>query len=113
MATAQDSAGWPTFLRSLIARGLSGVQLVISDARIGLVNAIGAALPGASWQQADTDAIQAAQIRHALDALEAKFPTTTAHLDVAQGDVPVGAVLAEQNNESSIHHSSGRDQERW
>jgi transposase-like protein len=41
-------ASWLAFLRSLIARGLSGVQLVISDAHTGLVNAIGPVLPGAS-----------------------------------------------------------------
>lgn len=38
VATAEDGAGWPAFLRSLIARGLSGVQLVISDAHAGLVD---------------------------------------------------------------------------
>ncbi|GAA3214847.1 hypothetical protein GCM10020256_15970 [Streptomyces thermocoprophilus] len=32
VATAEDGAGWLAFLRSLIARGLSGVQLVVSDA---------------------------------------------------------------------------------
>lgn len=53
-ATADDGAGWPAFLRSLIAPGLSGVQLVISDAYMGLVNAIGATLPGASWQRCRT-----------------------------------------------------------
>jgi transposase-like protein len=51
VATAVDGAGWLAFLRSLITRGLSGVQLVISDAHMGLVNAIGATLPGASWQR--------------------------------------------------------------
>ena len=35
-----DSAFWLAFLRSLNARGLSGVELVISDARQGLKNAI-------------------------------------------------------------------------
>ncbi|WP_267906112.1 IS256 family transposase [Streptomyces broussonetiae] len=54
VATAEDGAGWLAFLRSLIARGLSGVQLVISDAHMGLVNAIGATLPGASWQRCRT-----------------------------------------------------------
>jgi putative transposase len=39
------------FLRSLTARGLSGVRLVISDAHRGLVSAVGAALPGAGWQR--------------------------------------------------------------
>lgn len=54
VATAEDGAGWLAFLRSLIARGLSGVQLVISDAHAGLVDAIGAVLPGASWQRCRT-----------------------------------------------------------
>jgi putative transposase len=50
VASAEDGAGWLAFLRGLVARGLSGVQLVISDAHPGLVAAIGSALPGASWQ---------------------------------------------------------------
>src|SRR5881392_2055000 len=54
VTTAEDGAGWLTFLRSLTARGLSGVQLVISDAHTGLVNAIGAVLPGSSWQRCRT-----------------------------------------------------------
>jgi transposase-like protein len=54
VATAEDGAGWLAFLRSLIARGLTGVQLVISDAHAGLVDAIGAVLPGSSWQRCRT-----------------------------------------------------------
>jgi transposase-like protein len=38
-------------LRSLVARGLAGVKLVTSDAHPGLVDAIAATLPGASWQR--------------------------------------------------------------
>ncbi|GAA4491144.1 hypothetical protein GCM10023094_55450 [Rhodococcus olei] len=38
--------GWLAFFRSLVARGLSGVRLVTSDAHAGLVSAIGATLPG-------------------------------------------------------------------
>jgi len=52
--TAEDGAGWLTFLRSLTARGLSGVRLVTSDAHAGLLAAIGATLPGASWQRCRT-----------------------------------------------------------
>ena len=54
VTSAEDGAGWLSFLRSLTARGLSGVQLVTSDAHRGLVDAIGAALPGASWQRCRT-----------------------------------------------------------
>ena len=38
----------------MVARGLSGVSLVTSDAHRGLVEAIGATLPGASWQRCRT-----------------------------------------------------------
>lgn len=44
--TSEDGAGWLAFLRSLVSRGLSGVELAISDAHEGLKGAIGAALPG-------------------------------------------------------------------
>jgi Transposase, Mutator family len=40
--------------RGLVAHGLSGVQLVIFDAHHGLIEAIGAALPGAAWQRRRT-----------------------------------------------------------
>ncbi|GAA2924357.1 hypothetical protein GCM10010478_26030 [Streptomyces erythrogriseus] len=114
VATAEDGAGRLAFLRSLTARGLSGVQLVVSNAHAGLVNAIGATLPGASWQRCRTHYARAllsqvpksaqpwvatllrtvfeqpdtdavkAQLRHVLDA---KFPKAAAHLDTAQHDL--------------------------
>jgi putative transposase len=52
--TSEDGAGWTAFLRGLVARGLSGVQLVISDAHEGLKAAIAAVLPGSSWQRCRT-----------------------------------------------------------
>jgi transposase-like protein len=52
--TTEDGAGWLAFLRGLVARGLSGVQLVISDAHPGLVDAIGSTLVGAAWQRCRT-----------------------------------------------------------
>jgi putative transposase len=54
VTTAEDGAGWLALLFSLTARGLSGVKLVTSDAHAGLVNAIGATLPGATWQRCRT-----------------------------------------------------------
>jgi transposase-like protein len=48
---SEDGAFWTAFLRSLKARGLTGVQLVISDAHTGLKQAIAAVLIGASWQR--------------------------------------------------------------
>jgi putative transposase len=46
-----DGAFWTAFLRSLKARGLGGVQLVVSDAHTGLKQAIAAVLLGAAWQR--------------------------------------------------------------
>ena len=54
LITSEDGAGWTAFLRSLVARGLGGVVLVTSDAHQGLVDAIAATLPGASWQRCRT-----------------------------------------------------------
>jgi transposase-like protein len=48
---SEDGAFWTAFLRSLKARGLHGVQLVISDAHEGLKSAVGAVFAGAAWQR--------------------------------------------------------------
>jgi putative transposase len=54
LTSAEDGAGWLSFFRGLTARGLSGAALVTSDAHAGLVAAIGATLPGATWQRCRT-----------------------------------------------------------
>ena len=54
LATAEDGPGWTGFLRGLAARGLAGVQLVISDAHPGLVDAARSVLVGAAWQRCRT-----------------------------------------------------------
>lgn len=51
---SEDGAFWLSFLRSLAARGLAGVQLVISDAHQGLKDAIAAVFSGAAWQRCRT-----------------------------------------------------------
>jgi len=65
LVTTEDGAGWLAFVRSLVARGLSGVRLVISDTHPGLIDAIASTLPGASWQRCRT---------HFLRNLLAKVP---------------------------------------
>jgi len=117
VTSSEDGAGWLAFLRSLVARGLSGVRLVISDDHAGLVNAIAAVLPGAGWQRCRThyhrnlltrvpksaqpwvstlvrtifeqpDAKSVrAQHAHVVQALEAKIPAAAAHLDEARDDI--------------------------
>jgi putative transposase len=48
---SEDKAFWTAFLRSLRARGLGGVRLVISDAHEGLRTSIEAVMLGAAWQR--------------------------------------------------------------
>ncbi len=48
---SEDTAFWTTFLRSLRARGLAGVRLVISDAHEGLRHSIDKVMLGAAWQR--------------------------------------------------------------
>ena len=117
VTSAEDGAGWLGFFRDLTARGLTGVRLVTSDAHRGLVEAIGATLPGASWQRCRThyaanlmaatpksswpwvrallhsvydqpDAVSVhAQFDRILDALVDKLPKVAAHLDAARVEV--------------------------
>ena len=126
VTTAEDGAGWLTFLRSLTARGLSGVRLVTSDAHAGLVAAIGATLPGAAWQRCRThyttnlmavtpkaswpwvrtllhsvfdqpDAESvAAQYDRIIDALTDKLPKAADHLEAARADLLAFAAFPKQ-----------------
>jgi transposase-like protein len=47
----EDKAGWAAFLAHLKQRGLSGVQLIVSDACLGLVESVGEFYPAAPWQR--------------------------------------------------------------
>ena len=117
LTTSEDGAGWLAFFRDLTARGLTGVRLVTSDAHAGLVAAIGATLPGATWQRCRThyaanlmstcpkaswpwvktllhsvydqpDAASVhAQFDRLVDTLHDKLPAVAEHLEVARADV--------------------------
>uniref|UniRef100_UPI00048EA7B3 IS256 family transposase n=1 Tax=Nocardia sp. CNY236 TaxID=1169152 RepID=UPI00048EA7B3 len=126
VTSGEDGAGWLAFFRDLVARGLSGVALVTSDAHAGLVAAIGATLPGASWQRCRTHYTVnlmsvcpksswpwvrtllhsvfdqadpqsvAAQYDRMLDALGEKLPKVAAHLDNARADLLAFTVFPKQ-----------------
>ena len=51
VSTSETAAAWNEFFADLVARGLTGVRLVASDTHLGLVEAIAANLPGATWQR--------------------------------------------------------------
>jgi putative transposase len=71
---SEDGAFWTAFLRTLKARGLHGVQLVISDAHEGLKAAISAVLLGAAWQRCRV---------HFLRNLLAQVPKASAEMVAA------------------------------
>jgi transposase-like protein len=117
VTSSEDGAGWLGFFRDLVARGLSGVKLVTSDAHAGLTSAVTATLPGATWQRCRThyaanlmsvtpkaswgwvkallhsvydqpDAEAVhAQFDRVLDALADKLPTVADHLEAARADI--------------------------
>jgi putative transposase len=117
VTSAEDGAGWLGFFRDLVARGLTGVKLITSDAHAGLVAAIPATLPGAGWQRCRThyaanlmsatpksswgwvkallhsiydqpDAGSVhAQFDRVVDALVEKLPTVADHLENARADI--------------------------
>ena len=47
----EDKSGWSGFLRHLKERGLRGVELIISDACMGLVESVADFYPEAAWQR--------------------------------------------------------------
>ncbi|RGE14843.1 IS256 family transposase [Leucobacter sp. wl10] len=116
VSSTEDGAGWLTFWRDLVARGLNGVKLVTSDAHAGLVAAIGATV-GGSWQrcrthyaanlmsvtpksswpwvktllqtvfdQPDRKSVHD-QFDKVLDALEHKLPRSFEHLEAAREEI--------------------------
>lgn len=114
---SEDGAFWLAFLRSLVARGLTGVQLVTSDAHEGLKRAIAAVLHEASWQRCRVHFVRNAlalvpktaaelvaasirtvfvqpdayhsreQWRRVADGFRGRFPRLTALMDDAEEEV--------------------------
>jgi putative transposase len=117
VATSETREAWNVFFADLVARGLAGVRLVTSDAHAGLVEAIAANLPGATWQRCRTHyaanlmslcpksawpAVKTmlhsvydqpdaeavhAQYDKLLDQVTARLPAVAEHLDAARADV--------------------------
>lgn len=54
LGDSESDASWSSFLGCLKRRGLSGVDLVVSDAHGGRVHAIARHFQGASWQRCQT-----------------------------------------------------------
>lgn len=67
MASRESQSSWKEFLEQLRARGLRGVQLVVSDDHSGLRKAVREVLPAALWQRCYVHFL-----RNALDYLPRK-----------------------------------------
>lgn len=83
---SEDGAFWLQFLRGLVARGLTGVQLVVSDAHQGLKGAIAAVLQGSSWQRCRVHFVRNALAlvpKSAAQMVAATIRTAFAQPDVA------------------------------
>jgi transposase-like protein len=117
VATSETKEAWNAFFADLVARGLAGVLLVTSDAHAGLVEAIAANLPGATWQRCRTHSaanlmsvcpksawpgVKAmlhsvydqpdahavhAQFDKLLDTVTGTLPDVAEHLDAARADI--------------------------
>jgi transposase-like protein len=51
VSLSEQEAHWRNFLQSLVQRGLAGVELIISDAHVGLQQACRAVFGGLPWQR--------------------------------------------------------------
>lgn len=51
LANRESRSSWKSFLSGLVARGLRGVEFVVSDNHEGLKRAIAEVLPSADWQR--------------------------------------------------------------
>ncbi len=99
VAGAESQASWIGFLRSLVARGLSGVRLAISDAHLGVKAAVASILEGAAWQRCRV---------HLLRDLLVHVPRHAASMVAAF----VRTVFT-QPDEPSAGPSSGRSPSAW
>ena len=84
----EDKSGWSAFLRHLVDRGLTGVDLIVSDACRGLVESVGEYLPDARWQRcvvhfyrnvfSHVPATKVREVSHMLKAIHAQETRATA-----------------------------------
>jgi transposase-like protein len=83
---SEDGAFWTEFLRSLRARGLAGVRLVVSDAHRGIREAVATIMLGAAWQRCRVHFVRnvlARVPRGSAEMVAAAIRTIFAQLDAA------------------------------
>ena len=95
VAGAESEASWTGFLRSLVARGLTGVRLAISDAHLGVKAAVAGTLEGAAWQRCRVHLLRDLLVhvpRHAASMVAAFVRTVFTQPDEPSARVQLRAV---------------------
>jgi putative transposase len=99
----EDRAGWSGFLKHLKARGLKGVELVISDACTGLVESAAEFYPEARWQRCVVhwyrhifSHVPATKVREVARMLKAIHASEDRHAAQAKADEVVAKLRAQR-----------------
>ena len=69
----EDKSGWSAFLGHLKQRGLTGVELIISDACLGLVESVAEFYPEARWQRCVVGLLKKVMLRLVADSRQARI----------------------------------------
>jgi transposase-like protein len=95
VAAAESEASWTGFLRSLVARGLTGVRLVTSDAHLGVKAGVATTFDGAAWQRCRVHLLRDLLVhvpRHAASMVAAFVRTVFTQPDEASARTQLHAV---------------------
>ena len=84
VALSEAEVHWRAFLESLVARGMRGVDFIVSDDHSGLRAARRAVLGGATWQRCQFHLARNA-IHHAAQRRDPKAHRQTAEIDLESG----------------------------
>jgi putative transposase len=94
VSLSEQEAHWRQFLQHLVARGLSGVQLIISDAHEGLQAARRAVFGGVPWQRCQFHLQQNAQAYVPRQELKAEVAAAIRAIFTAPNRADADALLA-------------------
>lgn len=103
VSTSEAEIHWRTFLQSLLARGLCGVETITSDAHAGLKAAIRAVLPGVQWQRCQFHLQQNAQAYVPRQSMKADVADKIRQVFNAPDRLEADRLLAKVVNEWSKH----------
>lgn len=104
VADSETEAGWLELFKDLRTRGLKGVDLVVSDAHTGLVNALKAQFQGASWQRCQAHFIRnilGHSPRHCRKEIASKLTPMFTAADMQTARALAKSIIAEFEKKAS------------